>query len=289
MKSMFKHLRLIPAVMLVGAGLLVLKGFAIVEDARAQTAMTGQAPAPEPKDTTQIAVSDPAVDDSQANSAAEVDVLTSLSKRRAELDARSQSLDMQANLIAAAEKRVDDKIASLKDLETQMKDLLGQRDAAEQVQLTALVKTYSSMKPADAARIFNTLDDGVELNVAAQMKADVLGAILAKMQPDAAEKLTVRLANRLKLPDAPPAPVAPPATQQMAAIDPAAAAATPATTAPTTSAPVTPAANAPPPSPQTATPAPQPPKQASTSPSKPQGAPDAKQATPTTPKPAKGG
>jgi flagellar motility protein MotE (MotC chaperone) len=216
--------------MLVGGGLLVMKSVTLVQEARAQTAMTGQAPVPEPKDTTQVAVTDPVIDDSESNSAAEVDVLTSLSKRRQQLDAREQSLNMQANLIAAAEQRVDGKIDTLKGLQTQMQTLLGQRDAAEQAQLNALVKSYSSMKPADAARIFNSLDDTVELNVAAAMKSDVLGAVLAKMQADAAEKLTVRLANRLKLPQ--PAAVAAAnapeasATQQMASVDPSAQSAT---------------------------------------------------------------
>jgi flagellar motility protein MotE (MotC chaperone) len=282
-KKPSRYFRLLPAVIIVGAGLLVLKGVAVVQEARAQTAMTGQAPAPQPKDFTHVAVADPVIDDSESNSAAEVDVLTSLSKRRQQLDAREQSLNMQANLIAAAEQRVDGKIAALKDLQTTMQKLLGQRDAAEQAQLTALVKTYSSMKPADAARIFNSLDDTVELNVAAQMKSDVLGAILAKMQPDMAEKLTVRLANRLKLPQSAPAAVAAanapeaPAAQQIASVDPAAA--------PATNAPATPEAAA-------ATP---PATQANTAPAKPEAAPaeakpDAKapaqQAAANTPKPA---
>ena len=229
-----RHLRLFPAIIVVGGGLLVLKGIGIVRDAQAQTAMTGQVSVPQQE--TQVAVADPSDDDADSSSAAEVDVLTSLSKRRAELDAREESLDMQANLIAAAEKRVDDKIASLRDMQAQMQALLGQRDAAEQAQILSLVKTYSSMKPADAARIFDQLDETVELNVAALMKADVLGAILAKMQPDLAQKLTVRLANRLKLPD--PASAAPgasalPATApaQTAALNPAAATPTPTTPA----------------------------------------------------------
>ncbi len=198
--KLLRHLRLFPAVILVGGGLLAIKSVGLVHEAYAQTAMTGQVAAPEPQDTTQVAVADPSVDDADSSSAAEIAVLTSLSKRRSALDSREQDLDMQANLIAAAEQRVDGKIASLKDLQSQMQSLLGQRDAADQAQLNALVKTYSSMKPADAARIFNDLDETVELNVATLMKSDVLGAILAKMQPDAAQKLTVRLANRLKLP-----------------------------------------------------------------------------------------
>ncbi len=293
--SLSRYFRLLPAVILVGGGLLVIKSVTLVQEARAQTAMTGQAPAPEPKDTTQVAVTDPVVDDSESNSAAEVDVLTSLSKRRQQLDAREQSLNMQANLIAAAEQRVDGKINTLKGLQATMQTLLGQRDAAEQAQLTALVKSYSSMKPADAARIFNSLDDTVELNVAAAMKSDVLGAILAKMQADAAEKLTVRLANRLKLPQ--PAAVAAatapeaPAAQQMASVDPSAQpAATPAQ-APATATPqqnaATPPANPPAQSASTpkpeAAPAPNAPKQAQATPApaKPQTAAPAKQAATT--------
>ena len=132
---------------------------------------------------------------------------------------------------------MDGKIADLKQLQSQIQQLLGQRDDAAQKQLDALVKTYSSMKPKDAARIFNSLNDGVLLAVAGQMKPDVLGAILAAMNPDAAQKLTVKLADRLKLPaevatDAPPAAAPAPVTQIAATpVAPVAApAATPAAT-----------------------------------------------------------
>ena len=51
MKSLSRYFRLLPAVILVGGGLLALKSVSLVQDARAQTALTGQAPAPAPKDT----------------------------------------------------------------------------------------------------------------------------------------------------------------------------------------------------------------------------------------------
>ncbi len=53
-------------------------------------------------------------EDDQAASASEVDVVNALGKRRKELDARESQLAIQANMIAAAEKRVDVKIAQLK-------------------------------------------------------------------------------------------------------------------------------------------------------------------------------
>jgi flagellar motility protein MotE (MotC chaperone) len=234
--NIFRRLRLLPAVFVLGGALLLLKGTDVTLEARAETAAAATpSPSPAPADATAPAA-DPAADDTQASSIGEVDVLTSLAKRRTELDAREQALGMRENLIAAAEQRVDGKITQLKLLQSQVQVLLGNRDDAEQKQLAALVKTYSSMKPKDAARIFNNLDEDVLLSVAAQMKPDVLGAVLAGMQPDQAQKLTVKLANRLKIPATPPP--APP--QQLAATTP------PPTTAPMVTPPATPTATAPP-------------------------------------------
>ena len=209
MKSVLKHIRLLPAVIAVGVALLGLKGEGLVRQAWAQEDAQPQADptvlaadtAPLPKD---------AADDSGASSsAAEVDVLTSLSKRRAELDARQSDIDMRANVLAAAESRVDGKIATLKQLQDQITALLAQRDSEQEKQVASLVKTYSAMKPKDAARIFNNLADDVLIPVAQAMKSDVLAAILANMNSDAAQKLTVKLADRLQLPDLAAPAVAP--------------------------------------------------------------------------------
>ena len=180
----------LPAVIVVGALLLGLKGEGLVRHAWAQeqadaaqadAAVLAQDTAPLPKDV---------ADDSETSSAAEVDVLTSLAKRRAALDAREADLNMRADLLAAAESRVDGKIATLKQLQDQIATLLGQRDSEQEKQIASLVKTYSAMKPKDAARIFDNLADDVLIPVAQAMKSDVLAPILAAMTPDAAQKLT---------------------------------------------------------------------------------------------------
>jgi flagellar motility protein MotE (MotC chaperone) len=202
--------------MAMALALLVLKGVGLAIDARAQDGQPAAAAAQPSKP--KVAAPDPAADDAKETSAAEVDVLTSLSHRRSELDAREDSLTARENLLAAAAKRVDGKISELKQLQLQLQTLLGQRDAAEQKQLEVLVKSYSSMKPRDAARIFESLDDEVLLPVTGAMKPDVLGAVLAQMKPESAQKLTVKLANRLKVKEPQPAP--PPA--QVAALTPAA-------------------------------------------------------------------
>jgi flagellar motility protein MotE (MotC chaperone) len=200
MKRLLKHVRLLPAVIAVSAVLLGLKGEGLVRQAWAQEqASPSSDPAVLAQDTAPL--SKDAADDGESSSSAEVDVLTALAKRRAALDSREADIGARADLLAAAESRVDGKIASLKQLQDKIAEMLGQRDAEEQKQLASLVKTYSAMKPKDAARIFDNLADEVLIPVAQAMKSDVLAPVLAAMNPDAAQKLTLKLAGRLKLPE----------------------------------------------------------------------------------------
>ena len=227
MKSVLKHLRLLPAVIAVGGILLGLRGEGLVRAAWAQEQASPQAGESTLAQDAASPSKDIVEDDGETSSAAEVDVLTSLSKRRAELDAREADLAMRTNVLAAAENRVDGKITTLKQLQDQISTLLGQRDTEQTKQMASLVKTYSAMKPKDAARIFNNLSDDVLIPVAQAMKSDVLAAILASMNADAAQKLTVNLANRLKLPDMAAPSLAPPPVAAAQAIPGQAAAAAP--------------------------------------------------------------
>jgi flagellar motility protein MotE (MotC chaperone) len=153
-------------------------------------------------------------------SQAEMDVLTSLAGRRGVLDERQRELELKASVIAAAEKRVDEKIGQLKALQTQIEAMMGQREQRETQQLDGLVRIYSAMKPKDAARIFTSLDNDVRINVAARMKADAMAGILAALPSEVAQKLTVELATRYKTPAAAAAPTATPPAPQAASAAP---------------------------------------------------------------------
>lgn len=214
--------RLLPGVMLATAVMLVVNGTGLVESGMALAQGAAEAVAAP-------ANRDYAESDEQIASAAQADVLTGLARRRAELDAREAQIKMQSDILAATEKRMDAKIAQLKTLQDKIAALLVNRDEAQKAQIAALVKTYAAMKPVDAARIFDALPEGVLVPVAQQMKPDALSLVLAKMSAEKAKDLTVKLANKLVLPETTdvPAPV------QTAAAAPAPApAATPAPAAP---------------------------------------------------------
>ena len=63
-------------------------------------------------------------------------------------------------------------------------------------QYKRLVKIYESMKPKEAARIFEQLDDAVLIEVAERMKEAKLAPVLASMEPKRAIIVTVELAKR---------------------------------------------------------------------------------------------
>jgi flagellar motility protein MotE (MotC chaperone) len=211
-----RYVRLLPAVILVGFMLLGLKGEGLIRSAWAQGQTNAAGSDVLAKDTAPLPA-DPAAEEANSNSAGEADVQSALAKRRESLDAREADIEMRSQVLSAAEARVDAKIATLKGLQDQINALLGQRDDAEKAQITALVKTYTAMKPKDAARIFNSLSDDVLVPVAQAMKADVLAQILANMNSDNAQKLTLKLASRLKLPETTAALAAQQAVPQAAA------------------------------------------------------------------------
>jgi len=129
-------------------------------------------------------------------SAGERAVLGRLQDRRKELDTRSRDLDMRESLLKATEKRLDVKLAELKDLEARVKVSMGDRDKADEQRLKSIVAMYENMKSKDAARILERLDLKIQVEVTSQIKPAKMSEILAQMSPEGAERLTVELARR---------------------------------------------------------------------------------------------
>lgn len=139
-------------------------------------------------------------------SPSEIEVLQQLAGRREELDRRAADLQVRENLLKATEKRIEERIQELKQLEARIEATLVQRDAEAERKIKSLVKVYENMKPRDAARIFEQLGMDVLLEVAERMREQKIAPILADMDPQKAKELTVELATRKDLP-IPPAPL----------------------------------------------------------------------------------
>jgi len=137
-----------------------------------------------------------AIKDPQSLSPAEIEVLQQLSQRRSELDQRASEMEQREVVLKAAEKRIDEKIAKLQELQKSIDGGVQKQNAEDDAHLQSLVKIYETMKPKDAAQIFEQLDMPVLLSVLQRMKEMKTAPILAAMDPAKAKAVTTALAQR---------------------------------------------------------------------------------------------
>jgi flagellar motility protein MotE (MotC chaperone) len=142
----------------------------------------------------------------------EKQILERLSERRTQLDAFEAELAIRQSLVDAAEKRLEERAAALKEVETRITALVDQKKVNEDSEFKGLVNLYESMKPKDASQIFNTLDMTILTKLARVMNPKKLAPIMAAMDPAVADTLTVNLA--INEPD----PAADPAAMDLSAL-----------------------------------------------------------------------
>jgi flagellar motility protein MotE (MotC chaperone) len=136
------------------------------------------------------------LDTKPAPSPAERAILERLQERRQELDSRSREIELRENLLKAAEKKYEAHANELRELESSSPAAQAKKEEAELARLKNLVTMYENMKAKDAARIFDRLEMRILVDVASQINPRRMSDILGQMSSEAAERLTVELANR---------------------------------------------------------------------------------------------
>ena len=147
-------------------------------------------------------------------SPAERQLLERLQERRDTLEGRNKELELREGLLKAAEQKLESRIGDLQNVEGKVFEQTREKDKQEQSQIRTLVTMYETMKPKEAARVFDRLELRVLLSVVTQMNPRKMAEVLAAMSPEAAEKLTVAMATAGKGSEAKPADGLPPAELQ---------------------------------------------------------------------------
>ena len=142
-------------------------------------------------------------------SAGERAVLESLQQRRQELETRAREIEVRDSLLKAAEKRIEQRLQELKEHGgAHHRRDRRRRTRPRPRKFKSLVTMYENMKAKDAAKIFDRLDLRILVEVVNAMNPRRMSDILGLMTPEAAERLTVELANRSgavdKAPRSPP-------------------------------------------------------------------------------------
>ena len=131
---------------------------------------------------------DPPVSDSERA------LLLDLRARRIQMEAQGQALSTRETVLAAAEKRMAERVEQLSALQARLEALDGTRRERDDANWRGLVETYETMRPRDAAAILNDMDMPVLLQVLDRMKEAKAAPVLAAMLPDRARSATAGLA-----------------------------------------------------------------------------------------------
>ena len=122
-------------------------------------------------------------------------LLADLRARRTQLATREQALAAREALLHATAARIDERMSQMAALQTRLEQQDAERRAHEAANWAGLVKLYETMKPREAATIFNDLDQQVLLGLLDRMKEAKAALVLGAMSPDRARDATAALAK----------------------------------------------------------------------------------------------
>lgn len=129
-----------------------------------------------------------------------MELFEDLANRRKDIEERERELVLREALLKAAQQEIEQKFKELEGLKGEIQSLLEEQSEEEKKRIASLVKIYEGMKAKDAARIFDTLDMDVLLQVMGQMSERKSAPIIAAMTADRARSVTIMLAEQKKIP-----------------------------------------------------------------------------------------
>ncbi|MDA0939143.1 MAG: hypothetical protein O3C05_02500 [Proteobacteria bacterium] len=126
----------------------------------------------------------------------EIELLQHLRNRRLLLEKRESNMRLQQDSLDIVKSQIDGKIERFEKLKYDIKSSIDEYKRQENVKNSRLVKIYESMKPKDAAKIFEDMQWDVLLDVIEKMKEAKIAPILAAMDTEKAKNITIGLAMR---------------------------------------------------------------------------------------------
>ncbi|MEK2646812.1 MotE family protein [Bdellovibrio sp. BCCA] len=169
---------------------------------RVEIQMTGEAVAQNPE---KPAASAPAAQE-QVNaeaaaeapatmSSAEIDHLKKLNERKKELDAREEELNRMEAELQVQKVDLEKRLKELEEMRTKISSMLEDRVKADDQKVDTLVQMYSNMKPPQAAKVFETMDEDLAVEILGRMKKKNAADIMNLLKPEKAQVLSEMFAG----------------------------------------------------------------------------------------------
>ncbi|MDY0041474.1 MAG: hypothetical protein RBS57_14275 [Desulforhabdus sp.] len=124
------------------------------------------------------------------------DMMSHLQQKEAELKRKEEQLQQREEYLAKMKQEVDDKLKELIDLQKEVQAYRTEKQEDQNAQIRSLSKIYGSMKPKEAAKLLENLDDKLVVSIISTMNATDAANILANMDIKKAAKISESLSQR---------------------------------------------------------------------------------------------
>lgn len=124
------------------------------------------------------------------------DLENSLKQKEKELSDKERVLKEKEEALAVEDQRVKMRIDELEDLQKEVMKYQEKNSEKADEQLKKIVKTFEIMNPKKASAVFMTMKDDLAVELLTSMKEKKAAAIMEMLQPDRANLLSSRMAQR---------------------------------------------------------------------------------------------
>lgn len=122
-----------------------------------------------------------------------------LSEEWQALRRRQEDVQHREQTLEALEREIDAKLNRLQDLEQRIQAMLEEADVLKDKKIRHLVDVYSNMKPKEAAKALEVLEEPVAVKILSGMRGRNAGEVLSFVDSEKAARLTEAL-TRMQMP-----------------------------------------------------------------------------------------
>lgn len=125
----------------------------------------------------------------------QMDHFSKLTERKKELDAREEELNRMEAEINAQKEELAKKLVEIEQTRKNVSQVLEEKVSTDQAKIDSLVQLYSSMKPQQAAQVFETIDEDLAIEIISKMKKKNAAEILNLVKPEKAKLFSEKYAG----------------------------------------------------------------------------------------------
>jgi len=121
-----------------------------------------------------------------------------IKKKNQELKRREEELKIKELKLKEIEAKVSKNLEKIEKRISKSKQQLGIQEEKTKENVQALVKVYSSMKPGEAAKLIEAIDEDLALKIVSGMKSKIAGQVLSQLDVKVAKRISETLAGKIK-------------------------------------------------------------------------------------------